>query len=290
MAIFHLHVSPEARRQKIQSRINDTHALAEMCLHGPVQPKQLSKLGIHAVQVSLLKNDLFKFKPCFFLPAPAQTIRTCLRAKSHDELQNAVSDDEKTDSRGSSDSSISRTLVTQYSLIVDSRCDKLPTAIRSNLFLDNLSSLRECGATSKGKWRYQPDLELSNHEFDTDHWEILHLFEDAEHELSHIIFDLRQDLDVDKTEYLTAGEIKAILRVMTVRMGLACYHEHVLMPILVVSYLNSKQGRILQAHHDGRSVIIQYTPLFNFGGLAYGPVELFLRYYCSRPAGIAISK
>lgn len=53
--------------------------------------------------------------------------------------------------------------------------------------------------------------------------------------------------------------------------------------LLVLSYMGSKHGRIIQAHHDGKEMIIQCSELFSFKDKETPPVELFLRYYCSEP-------
>ncbi|PYH97972.1 hypothetical protein BO71DRAFT_88004 [Aspergillus ellipticus CBS 707.79] len=290
MAIFHLHLSPETRRQKIQNRIIKTHVLVEECPDGFVEPKQLSKLGIHVDQVSLIQGDLVKFKPCFFLPSSSQTIRTYLPITPHDHSQNVAPDEEETEPRRSSESSMSMITAARRPFVLDICRGEFATALGTNFCLDNLTVLRDCGATSKGKWQHRPDLELFNQKLDPDRWEILRLLEDVKHEVPHAVFDIHQELEVEEVESLTAGEIKAIVRVMAVRMGLTCYQKHILMPILVISYLNPRQGRILQAHHDGKRVVIQHTQLFEFGGLAYRSVELFLRYYCSQPVGVTISK
>ena len=86
-------------------------------------------------------------------------------------------------------------------------------------------------ATNKGKWKHQPNFELVDVQFSTDGWQILRILEDVEHKVPHVIFDLRQNVDVDKVKWLTVGELKAILRVMAVRMELDYYRQHLIMPV-----------------------------------------------------------
>ncbi|GLA69538.1 hypothetical protein AtubIFM55763_009492 [Aspergillus tubingensis] len=207
MAVFHFHLSQEAKRQRIQDKIIATHAGIEEYSAGYLKSWQLLKLKIDASEVHLNSKDIIKFRP----------------------------------------------------------------------------------ATSKGKWKQQSGLELDE-KLSTERWQILRILEDLEHEIPHAVCDIRQNIQVDKTKGLTVAEMKAIMRVMAVRIGLDCYRRHSIMPILAISYLNRKQGRILQAHHNGKRVVIQYTKVLELDGHEHHPIELFLRYYCSQPVGKTANK
>ena len=55
-------------------------------------------------------------------------------------------------------------------------------------------------------------------------------------------------------------------------------------------YVGPKSGRIMQVHHDGRRLVMQYSPLMNFKGEgAVENVRHFIRYQVSRP-GIATTQ
>ncbi|RAK95039.1 uncharacterized protein BO80DRAFT_488170 [Aspergillus ibericus CBS 121593] len=286
MTIFHLHRSHEAKRQKIRDKIIKAHAEIEKYPDGFLKVWQLLTLKIDVSQVSVSTKGIIKFRPRFFLPLSSQTIRTCLSTK----LSNKAALDEETPKcLGCPGSRVSILSITRCPFILDLCRDKFATAVRRGFCLDNLTILRECGATNKGKWKHQPGFELIDEKLSTDRWQILRILEDVEHEVPHVVFDIRQNVDVDKVKSLTVGEVKAILRVMAVRMELDCYRQHLIMPILVVSYLNSTQGRILQAHHNGKRVVIQHTKILEFEGLKHRPVELFLRYYGSQPIGETVS-
>ena len=60
--------------------------------------------------------------------------------------------------------------------------------------------------------------------------------------------------------------------------------------VLVFSFMTSRNGRILQVHHDGNNMIIQHTKLFSFTDEETGPIELFLQYYLSQPAGTSTAQ
>lgn len=47
-----------------------------------------------------------------------------------------------------------------------------------------------------------------------------------------------------------------------------------------MSYFGEKKGRIIQAHHDGQKLVLQYSPLVNFCDTE-ATVSLFLRYMTS---------
>ncbi|GLA32753.1 hypothetical protein AnigIFM63604_009205 [Aspergillus niger] len=119
-----------------------------------------------------------------------------------------------------------------YPLILDLFREKYATSVRKGFCLDSLTTLRECGATSKGKWKQQPGLELAE-KLSTERWQILRILEDLEHEVPHAVCDIRQNIQVDRKKGLTVAEVKAIMRVMAVRIGLDCYRPHSLMPTLM---------------------------------------------------------
>ncbi|PYH73003.1 uncharacterized protein BO88DRAFT_432783 [Aspergillus vadensis CBS 113365] len=283
MAVFHFHLSQEAKRQRIQDKIIATHAGIEKYSAGYLKSWQFLKLKIDASEVHLNSKDIIKFRPCFFSPLSTDTVRICLSKQLCKDTSNGGSFGYA--GRGNTPSSTA----TQCPLILDLFREKYATSVRKGFCLDSLTTLRECGATSKGKWKQQPGLELVE-KISTERWQILRILEDLEHEVPHAVCDIRQNIQVDKTKGLTVAEVKAIMRVMAVRIGLDCYRRHSIMPILAISYLNRKQGRILQAHHNGKRVVIQYTKVLELDGLEHHPIELFLRYYCSQPVGKTANK
>ncbi|KAL2826493.1 hypothetical protein BDW59DRAFT_161011 [Aspergillus cavernicola] len=156
--------------------------------------------------------------------------------------------------------------------------------------LSRPSVLKPDGATTKGKWHAQPALELS----ESGQWKITQVLEDTTYNHPHAIAEILVDSQ-SRTDgsYLTASEIRAIIQVMRVRMAMPQYQDHPSLPVLALSYIGvrsenemeCKSGRILQAHHNGRQLVIQYSHRFDFVNADAGPASLdtFLRYYFSEP-------
>ncbi|GKZ25312.1 hypothetical protein AbraIFM66951_000769 [Aspergillus brasiliensis] len=287
MSVFRFHLSQEAKRQNIQDKIIATHAEIEKCSTEYLKPWQLLRLKIDAFEVTINRKDIIKFRPCFFSPLSTDTIRTSLSKK---QLNKTNTSDGNIPVYAEPGKPCSDTVTTmQCPLILDLFRDKYATSVRKGFCLDSLTTLRERGATSKGKWKQQPGLELVE-KLSTERWQILRILEDLDHEVPHAVCDIRQNIQVDKKKGLTVAEVKAIMRIMAVRIGLDCYRQHSIMPVLAISYLNRKQGRILQAHYTGHRVVIQYTKVLEFDGLEHHPIELFLRYYCSQPIGKTANK
>ncbi|OJJ77235.1 hypothetical protein ASPBRDRAFT_190561 [Aspergillus brasiliensis CBS 101740] len=287
MSVFRFHLSQEAKRQNIQDKIIATHAEIEKYSTEYLKPWQLLRLKIDAFEVTINRKDIIKFRPCFFSPLSTDTIRTSLSKKQPNKINISDGNISEYAERGNPCSDTVTTM--QCPLILDLFRDKYATSVRKGFCLDSLTTLRECGATSKGKWKQQPGLELVE-KLSTERWQILRILEDLEHEVPHAVCDIRQNIEVNKKKGLTVAEVKAIMRIMAVRIGLDCYRRHSIMPILAISYLNPKQGRILQAHYTGHRVVIQYTKVLELDGLEHHPIELFLRYYCSQPIGKTANK
>ncbi|KAL4903133.1 hypothetical protein BDW74DRAFT_180004 [Aspergillus multicolor] len=53
--------------------------------------------------------------------------------------------------------------------------------------------------------------------------------------------------------------------------------------VLLISYFGSGHGRIMQAHHDGANLNIQYSPLVTFNMRDHLAEALFIRYTACRP-------
>ncbi|PLB52253.1 hypothetical protein P170DRAFT_488801 [Aspergillus steynii IBT 23096] len=90
-------------------------------------------------------------------------------------------------------------------------------------------------------------------------------------------------------EALAITELKAIARALRRRYQDPAFKLHNVVPLLMLSYLAPQHGRIIQAHHDGKNIVVQYTPLMSFEVKSPGeiaePISLFLRYQLSRPVG-----
>ncbi|KAL4993920.1 hypothetical protein BDV10DRAFT_189500 [Aspergillus recurvatus] len=64
------------------------------------------------------------------------------------------------------------------------------------------------------------------------------------------------------------------------------YHAAKPISVLVLSYIGSGHGRILQAHHDGRNLVVQYSPLMTFNMGDNRAESAFIRYTAGRPLAV----
>ncbi|KAI9375229.1 hypothetical protein BJX61DRAFT_540004 [Aspergillus egyptiacus] len=160
--------------------------------------------------------------------------------------------------------------------------------------------LRQDGPTTKGKWRSGADLDL----MEDEHWEIIEVLEDPEHRFPHALVEILVSTP-DPTDpnwtAMTHREVKAILQVMRVRMEMEKNQHHAHLPVLVLSYygartedgMDCKSGRIVQAHHDGRQLVMLYSHRFDFSSdsaAAPAALEMFLRCYFCEPVANPESK
>jgi hypothetical protein len=49
--------------------------------------------------------------------------------------------------------------------------------------------------------------------------------------------------------------------------------------------MGNRQARIIQALYDGKSLALQYSPLWNFADAETASMEVFVRYRLSEPVG-----
>ncbi|KAL5343234.1 hypothetical protein BJX70DRAFT_394235 [Aspergillus crustosus] len=159
----------------------------------------------------------------------------------------------------------------------------LPEMARPSMFKDN-------GLMTKAKRHEDSTLDL--HEIEK--WEITQVLEDTSYAHPHTIVEIF----VNPTgpadgSILTMSEVRAILRVLRLRVEMNQYQIHTCFPVLAISYIASKHGdntdcrsgRIVQAHHDGRHLVIQYTKRFDFINekKASAALNTFLHYYLCEP-------
>ncbi|KAL4974017.1 hypothetical protein BDW66DRAFT_153301 [Aspergillus desertorum] len=153
------------------------------------------------------------------------------------------------------------------------------------------------GPVMKGK--YRQDQAVALHE--NAKWKVTQVFEDTTYTQPHAIVELcvNSRCPTDGS-FLTACEVRAILRLMKLRIEMSQYHDHACLPVLALSYIASncgdkveyRSGRILQAHHDGRHLVIQYSQRHDFhtAELASSSFDKFFRYYFSEPVRAGVSQ
>ncbi|KAL4780255.1 hypothetical protein BJX76DRAFT_361032 [Aspergillus varians] len=117
-----------------------------------------------------------------------------------------------------------------------------------------------------------------------DHWEPKGFFESPSGGYPHIIAAIIHNTD-GKNQSLTRGEVKASVRALHFRYRDRAFSKFDILPILIVSYIGPKHGRILQAHHNGEEMVLQYSPLMSFEKEETAAVSLFVRYKVSESGG-----
>ncbi|KAL4958566.1 hypothetical protein BDW69DRAFT_179564 [Aspergillus filifer] len=79
-------------------------------------------------------------------------------------------------------------------------------------------------------------------------------------------------------ECLLRGEVLTILGIMMERLQLESLRKHLIIPVMLFSFMGPRHGRILLAYSDGRQLIIRKSPLYQFTSRDEGSMELFARY------------
>ncbi|KAH8425195.1 uncharacterized protein LDX57_002954 [Aspergillus melleus] len=246
------------------------------------QNEQLGRLGVRATTVPLTTNKFPKFKPCFFIPqgiksADIERSRKFARYDSGEGgnkgLRSLKKHAESLRPRG------------QFPVILSNFHNSIINTLKDEGFnvFDN-TSLSCSGPYSKGKWPFNPELQLLEPRSRHNRWKVYLCLEDPTHAVPHAIMDVRVDTE-DPGARLTVSEVKAIVRMMETRMGFPSYQHHLVLPLLVVSYFGPERARIIQAHHDGKLMNIQYTDTVFIDDNFVGK---FLGYYCSRPIGLTV--
>ncbi|KAL4920584.1 hypothetical protein BDW62DRAFT_198886 [Aspergillus aurantiobrunneus] len=255
------------------------------------------------------------FKPCFFLPPKdrkRKSSRLCAkRASSADSSASPSSSVLPTHESPSQSSSTSLSLrrssffSSRSSTVSDTGQEKnekddvahppilvalaeLKGLTLQRLHKDQQTVLTAKGPVTKGKTRYDESLELEQ----LHRWKVTEVLEDTTYVHPHAIIELCVNPQA-RTDafFLTVSEVKAMVRVMKLRMKMNQYQEHVCLPVLALSYIAGKpggeyeSGRIIQAHHDGQQLMIQYSQRLDFSSEQMAPASLdkFLRYYFCEP-------
>ncbi|KAL5342198.1 hypothetical protein BJX70DRAFT_395169 [Aspergillus crustosus] len=102
----------------------------------------------------------------------------------------------------------------------------------------------------------------------------------------HIILFIANGM-VARNDTLTTGELMMRLQALMIRYEEPAFVGHDTLPLLIMSYVGPKHGRILQAHHDGERLVIQFSPIMSFVSedVASATAEFFTRYAASTPEG-----
>ncbi|PYH94398.1 hypothetical protein BO71DRAFT_441052 [Aspergillus ellipticus CBS 707.79] len=106
-------------------------------------------------------------------------------------------------------------------------------------------------------------------------WKLLRLYTEPSKNLPHAIATFKSyELANDGT--LTIAEIRGIVRWiirMHHRRQFRCTYDY---QFLSIWYMGPKHGRIIQSHHDGERMVVQYSPLMSFEDRGTAPTSLFV--------------
>ncbi|PKY00076.1 hypothetical protein P168DRAFT_322534 [Aspergillus campestris IBT 28561] len=245
---------------------------------GPSCSRSLLKvIGIHDVPVDILPTSIPEFNPVFFIPPNRNFyLETPYPRSTH------VSHSAEEDNSSSSD--------LRYPYLLRRADTQLASTVVSRWSsVTGFTSFRNDGAIAKGKWPFRDELTLYQIDSASHQWTVSEVLECPHHTHPHVVFDLASSGDAQSDEQsnlvlqLKVGEIKSIVRVMRIAMEREYNRECLVVPVLLLSYTPPNHGRIIQAHHSGSNLVIQYTPRVAFDDPAFSLAELFLRYYCSNP-------
>ncbi|KAL4941083.1 hypothetical protein BDV06DRAFT_223439 [Aspergillus oleicola] len=81
-----------------------------------------------------------------------------------------------------------------------------------------------------------------------------------------------------REECLLRGEVLTILGIMMERLRMESLGKHLIIPVMLFSFMGPRHGRILLAYFDGQQLVIRKSPLYQFTSRDEGSMELFARY------------
>ncbi|KAE8148031.1 hypothetical protein BDV25DRAFT_23317 [Aspergillus avenaceus] len=94
--------------------------------------------------------------------------------------------------------------------------------------------------------------------------------------------------DVIGCDTVTREELLCICRIMV--KVLRYYKNHLVAPVMVLSFMGPRHGRILVAHHNGDSLVIGKSELFDFQHKNIDAFKTFAQWWCSSGVGNTMAK
>ncbi|CAG8092803.1 unnamed protein product [Penicillium salamii] len=275
-----------------------------------LSPRNLQDLGIRASQVDITDDGILQFRPCFFRPYPERILQVypldtsnlfndlpvlyyqpdfasmlaevCLKyPDAEDPLKIARFQYEEHAMLRSPDEWLTHARETESYI---RRIHDLSRKGRPEL-----SSLLDLGTL-------QSSLEPTKHDPPTHEerpggpsWQMKQLLDNS-HEnppLPHAIMATIAHVPANfEPQSLTLHELRAIVNMLIIRTSHRPFRNYSVHPLLLLSYMGQKHGRIIQASFDGEKLILQYSQLWCFEDEATALVELFVRYNISQLVGL----
>ncbi|KKK27385.1 hypothetical protein ARAM_002292 [Aspergillus rambellii] len=86
---------------------------------------------------------------------------------------------------------------------------------------------------------------------------------------------------------LLRGELLAITDIMSTRLRTIELRPHIVAPILIFSIIGVRHARVLEAHFNGKDLIVRCSKLYDFSSSTpdLKPIRLLARYWLGSPCG-----
>ncbi|KAL4876363.1 hypothetical protein BJY04DRAFT_223151 [Aspergillus karnatakaensis] len=282
---------PPLRRQ-IYSDIRRLCGTLENVNIGRVSFERLSEWGIQARPVQFKTgSDKLDFSPCFFKPLPSSYL-TDYPIREDEELipysdtnipeseLDDILESELDESDYCDPSEVTRSLL-EY---VDSRTGAVREAegFEDGMFLRSISPMTRVNIDQSEQSR-----DFSLYEWgQSGSWHSMYGIYSINGSHPHLVLSVMHRVDAN-SHSLAKGEVQACVQAMRKRYRDKTLVKFDILPILITSFVGPKHGRILQAHHTGQELVLQYSPLMSFEVEETAPTDLFTRYQVGIPVGLA---
>ncbi|KAF9891810.1 hypothetical protein FE257_003291 [Aspergillus nanangensis] len=266
-----LSLTRNSEQDRLYSTITKVHRLIESLGDSPLKPSTLRGHGVQTEQRQLISNDRVLFSPCFFAPQPRKSEPSPPSTRTSSQVTDDIVQEQEMPPRP---------LPHLFRLQFGEAIKSLPPTFG----MQDYTTLSDRGPLEKEKWKSTSNLRLYSVKtpgvISFGDWSVGTRMEDPTHEYPHAIIEMTVNSRY-LGENLTAGEMKAVLRTMKLRLDMCWNRKHTNFPTLVLSYITPNHGRIIQAHVDKESVVIQYSKTLDLKRLGPFYADLFYRYHCS---------
>ncbi|PWY76151.1 hypothetical protein BO94DRAFT_589003 [Aspergillus sclerotioniger CBS 115572] len=272
---------------------------------------ELHKIGIQAIKTEMNSNEQLNFQPCFFQPLDSSalskypllpgcrtydideglTYESCLGAVLEENPNEKHPEEKALKALDKAHESIR-----EWGPWLGCDLRRLDDHITSHLechragipegkALEDLTPLRPigtyCGRPPNALFLLENDVPgIIN-------WQIVRNLAHRSAEFPHTIGFFWNEIDAND-QTLTLGELRGILRWTVSMYYRPGFGRHLSYPLLSIWYMGPKHGRIIQSHHDGQKMILQYSSLMSFEDIDKAPTSLFVRYGASSPVGTSV--
>ncbi|KAJ5808741.1 hypothetical protein N7474_010010, partial [Penicillium riverlandense] len=272
-----------------------------------LSPGDLQDLGIQARQVGITDDGVLQFHPCFFRPYPERVLQkypiaTSRMTKNISPLNRHLDFDSYLRSAheyGNFPDAL-KCAIDDYALHMEilgpdewfSRATDTERHIDDQIGAARKGRLKDSSLLKLGAldimWRTkerrgEPPTSESGRPDPV--WQIKNILEDSDEKfpMPHAIMTTLAHVPANEADQsLTLHEVRAIVYMTHLRTSHRPFSTHPIHPLLVISYMGQKHGRIIQASFDGKNLVLQYSQLWSFADDDTAPVELFIRYYISQ--------